>query len=242
MIRDELTALADPAYRTFQAPLVPTVDPRRILGVRLPALRRYARTLVRTRQDEARAFLAAPLPHETYDEMNLHGMLVGLVARTPEEAFGLLDRFLPQVDNWATCDLVRVPAFGRDLPATLTRLKTWATTGGAGTEYVVRFAVTQLMELFLGEAFDPTQLELVASLRRPEYYVNMARAWYVAEALVKQPTATLALLERRPLALDAWTHNKALQKARESRRVPSELKAHLRALAVPTPPTTRRGG
>ena len=227
-IRRELEGLADPAYREFQARLVPTVDPARIIGVRTPALRSLAKRLARERPDDARAFLDA-LPHETYDEMNLHGELIGRVAKTPQEAFGLLDAFLPHVDNWATCDLVRVPALGRDLPATLERIRGWV---AAEPEYAVRFGIVQLTALFLGDAFDPSQLDLVAEISRPEYYVNMARAWYFSFALVRQPAATLPLFERRPPALDAWTHNKALQKARESRRVTPEQRAYLQSLKV----------
>ena len=227
-IRRELEGLADPAYREFQARLVPTVDPARIIGVRTPALRSLAKRLARERPDDARAFLDA-LPHETYDEMNLHGELIGRVAKTPQEAFGLLDAFLPHVDNWATCDLVRGPALGRDLPATLERVRGWV---AAGPEYAVRFGIVQLTALFLGDAFDPSQLDLVAGISSPEYYVNMARAWYFSFALVRQPAATLPLFERRPPALDAWTHNKALQKARESRRVTPEQRAYLQSLKV----------
>lgn len=227
-IRRELEGLADPAYREFQARLVPTVDPARIIGVRTPALRSLAKRLARERPDDARAFLDS-LPHETYDEMNLHGELIGRVARTPQEAFGLLDAFLPHVDNWATCDLVRVPALGRDLPATLERIRGWV---AAEPEYAVRFGVVQLTALFLGDAFDPSQIDLVAGITRPEYYVNMARAWYFSFALVRQPAATLPLFECRPPALDAWTHNKALQKARESRRVTPEQRAYLQSLKV----------
>ena len=227
-IRRELEALADPAYRDFQAKLVPTVDSARILGVRTPALRDYARRLAGERPEEARAFLAA-LPHETYDENNLHGELIGRMAKTPAEAFELLDAFLPHVDNWATCDLIRVPAFKRDFPATLERIRGWV---AAGPEYMVRFGVVQLMTLFLDDAFEPEHLVLVAGIDRPEYYVNMARAWYFSFALIKQPAATLPLFERRPIALDAWTHNKALQKARESRRITPERKAYLQSLKV----------
>ncbi|MBM6675760.1 DNA alkylation repair protein [Olsenella uli] len=227
-IRRELEALVDPEYRDFQAGLVPTVDPARILGVRTPALRSYAKQLARERASDARAFLAA-LPHETYDENNLHGELIGLLAKTPAEAFGLLDAFLPHVDNWATCDLIRVPAFKRDLPAVFGRICGWV---AAEPEYVVRFGVVQLMTLFLDDAFEPGHLDLVAAIDRPEYYVNMARAWYFSFALIKQPAATLPLFERRPCALDAWTHNKALQKARESRRVTPEQKAYLQSLKV----------
>lgn len=163
-VHDDLVALADPSYRAFQAKLVPTVDPARILGVRTPALRRYARTLLRDRKREARAFLA-DLPHATYDEMNLHGELIGRVAKTPEEAFGLLDAFLPHVDNWATCDLVKVPAFTRDLPAVYDKIRSWVAATGPDSEYIVRFGVTQLMEHFLGDAFAPEQKTYLQSLK-----------------------------------------------------------------------------
>ena len=225
-IRRELEALADPAYRDFQARLVPTVDAGRILGVRTPALRTLARRLVRERPDDVRAFLATPA-HATYDEMNLHGELIGRVAGTPEEAFDLLDAFLPHMDNWATCDLVRVPAFRCDLPAVLERIRGWV---ASEPEYAVRFGVVQLMTLFLDDAFEPEHLMLVACIDRPEYYINMARAWYFSFALVKQPAATLPLFERRPIALDSWTHNKALQKVRESRRIAPDQKAYLQSL------------
>ncbi len=227
-IRRELEALADPAYRDFQSRLVPTVESTRILGVRTPALRTLARRLVRERPDDVRAFLATPA-HATYDEMNLHGELIGRVAGTPEEAFDLLDAFLPHMDNWATCDLVRVPAFRCDLPAVLERIRGWV---ASEPEYAVRFGVVQLMTLFLDDAFEPEHLMLVAGIDRPEYYVNMARAWYFSFALVKQPAATLPLFEQRPIALDAWTHNKALQKARESRRVAAEQRTYLQSLKV----------
>ena len=227
-IRRELEALADPAYRDFQARLVPTVDAGRILGVRTPALRALARRLVRERPDDVRAFLATPA-HATYDEMNLHGELIGRVAGTPEEAFDLLDAFLPHVDNWATCDLIRVPAFRCDLPAVLERIRGWV---ASEPEYAARFGVVQLMTLFLDDAFEPEHLMLVACIDRPEYYINMARAWYFSFALIRQPEATLPLFEQRPIALDAWTHNKALQKARESRRVTAEQRTYLQSLKV----------
>ncbi len=227
-ITRELAALADPAYQRFQSKLIPTIDPARVLGVRAPALRRYAREMARTRKDEARAFMTR-LPHALYEESNLHGELIGLLAKTPDEAFEMLDAFLPHVDNWATCDLIRVPAFKKDLPAVLERIRGWM---AAKPEYMVRFGVVQLMTLFLDDAFEPEHLRLVARIDRPEYYINMARAWYYSFALIKQPVATLPLFEARPIALDAWTHNKSLQKARESRRIDEETKDYLQSLKV----------
>ena len=227
-IARELAALADPAYQQFQSKLIPTIDPARVLGVRSPALRRYAREMARTRESEARAFMAQ-LPHALYEENNLHGELIGLLAKTPDEAFEMLDAFLPHVDNWATCDLIRVPAFKKDLPAVLEHIRGWM---AAEPEYTVRFGVVQLMTLFLDDAFEPEHLQLVARIDRPEYYINMARAWYYSFALIKQPEATLPLFEARPIALDAWTHNKSLQKARESRRIDKRAKDYLQSLKV----------
>lgn len=227
-IARELAALADPAYQQFQSKLIPTIDPARVLGVRSPALRRYAREMARTRESEARAFMAQ-LPHALYEENNLHGELIGLLAKTPDEAFEMLDAFLPHVDNWATCDLIRVPAFKKDLPAVLEHIRGWM---AAEPEYTVRFGVVQLMTLFLDDAFEPEHLQRVARIDRPEYYINMARAWYYSFALIKQPEATLPLFEARPIALDAWTHNKSLQKARESRHIDKRTKDYLQSLKV----------
>ena len=227
-IRRELEELADPDYRSFQARLVPTIDPASILGVRTPALRAYAKRLVRERAGDARAFLSA-IPHATYDENNLHGELIGRMSATPAEAFVLLDAFLPHIDNWATCDLIRISAFTRDLATVLDKIRTWI---ASDHDFTVRFGVVQLMMLFLDDAFDPEQLALVSAIDRSGYYVNMARAWYFSFALIKQADATLPLFERRPITLDAWTHNKALQKARESRRVSPEQKDYFQSLKV----------
>lgn len=100
-IAAQLAALADPAYRAFQVKLIPTVAPETVLGVRTPDLRRFARALARDRTEEAMGFLHR-LPHATYDENNLHGELIGLLSRDADDAFELLDVFLPYVDNWAT--------------------------------------------------------------------------------------------------------------------------------------------
>ena len=97
---------------------------------------------------------------------------------------------------------------------------------------MVRFGVVQLMTLFLDDRFAPEHLRWVAAIQRPEYYINMARAWYYSFALIKQPAATLPLFEQRPIALDAWTHNKSLQKARESRRISPEQKAYFQSLKM----------
>lgn len=227
-IEQDLKKLADPDYQAFQSKLVPNIDANLVLGVRAPVLRKYAKDLTKAHRDEALTFMQQ-LPHTYYEENNLHGELIGLLAKSPEDTFTMLDSFLPYVDNWATCDLIRVKAFKMDLSATLNKIKEWI---ASDPEYMVRFGVVQLMTLFLDEAFEPEHLNLVASIKREEYYINMARAWYYSYALIKQPEATIPFFEKRPAALDTWTYNKSLQKARESRRISPEQKAYFQSLKI----------
>lgn len=227
-IERDLRNLADLDYQAFQSKLVPSIDANLVLGVRAPKLRKYAKDFAKAHPHEARTFMQQ-LPHIYYEENNLHGELIGLLAKTPEDAFEMLDVFLPYVDNWATCDLIRVKAFKKDLPATLNKIQGWI---ASDHEYMVRFSVVQLMTLFLDEAFEPEHLQMVASIKREEYYINMARAWYYSFALIKQPEATVPFFEKRPAVLDTWTYNKALQKARESRRISDEQKAYFQSLKI----------
>ena len=220
-VKTELEALADPAYRAFQIRLMPTVPPETVLGVRTPALRAYAK---RFRNDPRREAFLNELPHGTYEENNLHAFLVEQI-----RAFGAcveaLDRFLPYVDNWATCDSMNPKALSRDLPALRAAARRWM---DADEPYTVRYGIGMLMRYFLDEAFEPAVLSEVAAVQSDAYYVNMMRAWFFATALAKRYEETLPwFTERR---LDAFTHGKAIQKAVESFRVTPEHKAALRTL------------
>lgn len=220
-VLERLRALADSKYRTFQAGLIPNIDPGTILGVRMPALRAYAKELGGSA--EANKFMST-LPYTFYDEYNLHGLLINRIADY-SEAVAALEKFLPYVDNWATCDLLSPKAFKRhpaELPAQIER---WIRSGKT---YTTRFGIGILLEFYLDDNFDPAQLELAASACCEEYYVNMMVAWYFATALAKQRDATLPWLTEKKLPV--WVHNKTIQKAIESRRIEPGLKDELRKL------------
>lgn len=53
-------------------------------------------------------------------------------------------------------------------------------------------------------------------------------AWFFATALAKQWDAAKKYIEDN--RLDLWTHNKAIQKARESRRIAPKQKEYLKSL------------
>ena len=222
-IQQRLFALQDAGYRDFHAALMPTVDKALVIGVRMPALRALAKELKGT---ELAADFMAALPHKYYEENNLHAALIGHI-RDFQPCLTALERFLPYVDNWATCDMMNPRALAKDKAALLERIRLWLQSGHT---YTVRFGMEMLMNHFLEEDFREEYLALVASVRSEEYYVRMMQAWYFATALAKQYEAAVTYLEQRRLG--AWVHNKTIQKARESFRVSQEQKEYLKSLKV----------
>lgn len=224
-ITDGLFALKDENYRRFHAKLIPDIPIDNIIGVRTPVLRKYAKEVAKLQ--EANIFLES-LPHIYYEENNLHGALLSLLYPKDIIAFmEQLERFLPYVDNWATCDMLSPKIFKKHLSYVYERVQKWLQSDAV---YTIRFGIVTLLEFYLDDAFEPEMLQLVANVRSEEYYVNMAVAWYFSMALVKQYDATLPYIQNR--VLEPWTHNKSIQKAIESRRIPQETKAYLRGLKI----------
>lgn len=223
LVRARLYAMQDLPYRDFQCRLVPTVAAEAMIGVRTPELRKFARAFAKT--PEAAEFLTS-LPHRYYEENNLHGFLIESM-KDFGQAVAALDIFLPYVDNWATCDLMRPKVFRKNLPELLIAIRRWLTSEET---YTIRFGIEMLMTFYLDEEFQPEYLNWVAELKSEEYYVNMMVAWYFATALAKQYGAALPYIQERRLA--PWTHNKTIQKAIESYRITDDQKAYLRTLKV----------
>lgn len=243
-IQRELFRNQDEKYRYFQAKLLPTVDSRTVIGVRTPPLRAFARRLYKEQdrdEDKESDFsdFLHDLPHKYFDENQLHAFLIAEI-KDFDLCMAEVNRFLPFVDNWATCDQMSPKVFGKHKEELLTQIKIWLLPEQAYTDkaYTVRFAVGMLMRHFLDEDFDVNYPKLVLQInleRYPEdcpegYYVKMMVAWYFATALARQYQAVLPFLENG--SLEKWTHNKAIQKACESYRISDEQKKYLRTLKI----------
>ena len=220
-IQKRLFELQDPGYRSFQIKLIPTVNNDRIIGVRTPQLKDLAKLLLN--EPETYVFLDI-LPHRYFDEDQLHAFIISGI-KDHAECMDRVEKFLPYIDNWATCDQLSPVLFKKHRAELLEHIKVWI---ASGKTYVVRFGTGMLMQHYLDEDFDAEYPEMVAGISSDEYYVNMMRAWYFATALAKQYNAVLPYIERN--RLDLWTHNKAIQKAIESRRITDEQKSYLRIL------------
>ena len=235
-ILSRLFAMQDVQYRDFQSKLIPNVPPDLFIGIRTPDLRKYARELYKEEKDPAAgsirqdSFLEAfleDLPHQYFDENQLHAFVIS-EEKNFDVCIARIERFLPFVDNWATCDQLSPKVFKKNRDALLPCLRKWISSDHT---YTVRFAIGMLMQHYLDDAFDPSYPELIASVQSEEYYVRMMIAWYFATALAKQYDAVLPFLEER--RLDPWTHNRTIQKAVESYRITPEQKTYLRSLKIP---------
>lgn len=220
IILKELKALSDESYRSFQGKLMPTINRANILGVRSPLLRAYAKELYGT--EEAENFLQE-LPHRYYEENNLHAFLVERI-KDFDRCIAELNRFLPYVDNWATCDSMNPKVLTRYKEELLPHIDRWLASEQL---YTRRYAIGLLMGLYLDADFRPAYLAQVAACDCSEYYIHMMVAWYFATALAKQYDYAFPYIEQG--LLDTKTHNKAIQKAIESNRIPPERKQFLRS-------------
>ena len=223
IIRERLFSMGEEVYRDFQSALMPTVDKSRVLGVRTPALRKYAAEIAKT--PLAAEFMSV-LPHEYYEGNNLHAFILEKI-KDYDAVVRALDAFLPYVDNWATCDCMAPRVLAKHPQELCTKIDEWLLSGKT---YTVRYGIGALMRYYLDENFREEYLAKVAGIVSEEYYVNMMIAWYFATALAKQYDATLPYLEK--YVLSPWVHNKTIQKACESNRVCAEHKTYLRTLKV----------
>ena len=222
-LQQELFKLQDLKYRNFHSKLMPGIDKETIIGIRTPVLRKFAKEFAKT--EAAEAFLKE-LPHQYYEENNLHMLLISDI-KDYEHCLAEVKRFLPYINNWATCDMLAVKVVKKHLDTFIDEVYRWMESDHA---YTIRFGISMLMRYYLEDAFQMEYPEKVAQIRSEEYYVNMMRAWYFATALAKQYDKILPFIEKQKL--DVWTHNKTIQKAIESYRITPEQKEYLRGLKI----------
>lgn len=222
-LQKRLFELRDAEYALFQAKLTPGIPLERFIGIRVPVLRSFAKGFIKSAESEA--FLQT-LPHDYYDENMLHGLLISEI-KDYNRCIELADSFLPHVDNWAVCDIMSPKVFRKHKEELWLKIQEWSKSDHT---YTCRFGLEMLMSHYLDQDFKAEYLDVPASARSEEYYVKMMVAWFFATALAKQWEATIPIIEHKVLA--PWTHNKTIQKARESFRITPEQKEYLKSLRI----------
>lgn len=219
-LQEELFELQDIKYRDFNSSLIPGIDKETVIGIRTPVLRKFAKEYAKSGETEQ---FMRELPHKYYEENNLHMMLIAQI-KDYNKCISETEKFLPHIDNWATCDLPLPKCFDKNKEDILERAKNWIATDAT---YVKRYGMGVMMRLFLDEDFKEEYIQLVASVKSEEYYVNMMIAWYMATALAKQWNTVIPYIEQRKLS--PWVHRKTIQKAVESYRITDEQKIYLKS-------------
>ena len=216
-----LYSCADKAYKDFQSKLIPCIDCHVFIGVRTPVLRKIAKDMVKS--GTYKDFISK-LPHKYFEENQLHAFVLSEI-RDFNVVIDEIGRFLPYVDNWATCDQLSPLGFKKNSDKLLTYIQKWIKSKHV---YTVRFGVLCLMRYFMDDKFDIKYVDIVADIKSKEYYINMMRAWYFATCAAKHFDEILPYF--RDGKIDDWTCSRAIQKAIESYRVIPEHKVRLRQI------------
>ena len=218
-VRKRLYELKDEKYRDFHSALMPTVDKEKIIGVRVPDLRKLSKELMK---DGSGTEFIKILPHKYYEEDNIHAFIVEQI-KNFEICLNETERFLPFIDNWATCDMFSPKIFAKHTDIIFNKSLDWIKSEKT---YTIRYGIGMLMRYFLDEGFNDDILRIVSEIKSDEYYVNMMIAWFFATALAKQYDSAVVYIEKQRLS--PWIHNKTIQKAIESNRISKEVKLYLK--------------
>ena len=222
-IQERLFTFQDTDYKAFNKTLIPTVDEHTMIGIRMPVLKKFAKEFFRTEPECVADFMNS-VPHQYFEENNLHAFFIENISDF-DTAIQETERFLPFIDNWATCDSFAPRIFKKYPDAVYQKILQWIQSDHP---YTVRYAIGLLLSNYLDEQFRSEMLELVSGVRSNEYYINMMIAWYFSFALIKQYDTAIPYIEKK--ILDPFTHRKTIQKAVESRRISVEIKAYLKTL------------
>ena len=224
-IRNKLLEMSSDKHRLFMAKLVPNIDTGTILGIKNPDLKKLAKDLMTSQPEEAKHFLE-DLPHKYFEENMLHSFILSNI-KDFDTCLNELEIFKDHIDNWAVCDSFRSKAFKKNPDRLYPHIENWIRSDHP---YTQRLAIGLLLSYYLGDNFKKDHLDLVAANSDPDYYVKMMVAWYFSMALAKQYDTAIGYIEDKKL--ETWTHNKAIQKALESRQVPDDRKDYLISLKV----------
>lgn len=221
-IRQELIKLADDKYRSFHSNLCPGVE--NILGVRLPLLRKIAKSL--SKEEDYYNYLNNG-DTKYYEEIMIEGLIIGYLKTDNENRFNYIRNFIPKIDNWAICD-----SFCNNLKFTKENInEVWnfiLPYTSSENEFDIRFAIVMMLNFYIIEDYIDDVLNTLNKINHDGYYVKMAVAWAVSYAYIDFPQKTLAFLKNNNL--DNFTYNKSLQKIIESTRVSKEDKDLMRSL------------
>lgn len=218
-VRTLLLEEQDVGYQAFQYRLIPGAG--QVIGVRMPKLRAIAAKMIR---EDWRSFLDAPSSEGWYEEIILRALVIALAQMPLTERLARVQAFVPEIQNWAVCDVFCSALRIADKDTLWAFLQPYLKST---EEFPARFGAVMLLQNFIAAEDLPRTLSALVEIPATGYNARMGIAWALSVCGVKFPEQALDFLETAKL--DDWTYNKALQKMLESRRLPEALRQDVRA-------------
>ncbi|MFA6703574.1 MAG: DNA alkylation repair protein [Bacteroidales bacterium] len=245
----------DNEYKEFNARIVfgnQVVAKRQkdnILGVRIPAIRNLAKTLVK--KEDWKKILEAETAEATFlEEKSLIGILIGSAKMPLNERLKWYKKFMPMIDNWAVNDVTCSTTSWCKKLTVDEKESVWDFLQPylkSKKEFYCRFAVIMLMTNFLDDQYVDKVLSICGTIagkngqfyskeksisgnsktKYPEgfntpFYVEMGVAWCLATAAAKYPEKTIKFLKYNQLS--GRIKKMTAQKSRDSFRISKENK------------------
>jgi len=214
-ILNKLKNLADADYKIFNNKIIPTNQ--KMLGVRMPILRDMAKQIAK----KDPIYFIQQDKQNIYEMILLEGMVLSYMKKSFIEILPLVENFLEKVDNWAQVDSVicNFKTIKNDEENILEIIKIWLKSD---KEFIVRAGLIMLLSHYLKKDNLNMIFNLSQTINHTGYYVYMGNAWLISVCMAKFPNQTIVFFKNN--SLDKRTHNKAIQKSRESYRVSKENK------------------
>ena len=211
-MREKLLSLKDEKYREFNSKLLPNID--NVLGVRVPDLRKLAKELSKGDWQNYKDNLY-------YEEIMIQGLVIGYAKLEPKNRLELLRKFIPKVDNWATCDIVcsNLKFIKQNKELVWEFIQPYL---NSDKEFEIRFGVVILLNYFVEDEYIDRVLSILDKIKHDGYYAKMAVAWALSVCFVKYWDKTFEYFKKSNLG--KWTYNKTIQKTCESYRIPQDKK------------------
>lgn len=226
-IYEEIYNNKDTKVAKFYTKLIPNINQNKIIGIKIPNAKKIAKSYANTIEGEN--FLNN-MPHNYLDENTIHGLMLGYLKKDLDFILKYLDKFLPYLDNWATCDTTvsNLKIFRKYPQIIKPKILSWVQSNN---DYIKRFGIVCMLTYFLDCYFEETDLNFLSNIKSDNYYVNMALAWYFSVAVVKQKNIAINFLKKKVM-VNSWVHNKTIQKCVESFRIDENTKKYLKSLKI----------
>ena len=214
-----LFSLQDLKYRDFQANI--GID-NNVIGVRMPLLKQIAKKIAKNNYQDFIKYNK----HQYYEEIMIYGLIIGYL-KDYNEVLIEFNKFIPYINNWALCDTVcsNMKIINNNLEKTYPLILSYLYDEET---YIKRVGIVLLNNYYINDQYIDDIIVEFSKIDTNDYYVKMALAWLISSCYIKYPIKVIDFL--RFNKIDDWTHNKAIQKIKESLKVSKEEKEKLNLL------------